>query len=327
MDFALGSGLPRVARFSVVIEGADDVERINAASNNGSFFPVKFAALQGREIDMSFDGMKRGDLCLWKTRSRSGFASQPKRLEDVVTVRFPIYGAISRRDRRDEYSFDQGHGLIVPFREMDTMRTSANINLINCSFGHEMVLRYMRFLDGDDVGRSPAFRPLVDTKLPAVGIFKAALLALHERIQSLDPANDLFFPILEEMLVFQLIGCWPRQAPAQAHRQTASNKVLRVALEYIDANLSEPIGVSEVARAAGTSVRNVQIAFKSNLGVTPVQYIINCRLDRVHDALRQDHTSGYISQIAHMWGFYHPADFARRYKARFGETPSESRIK
>ncbi|WP_337270226.1 helix-turn-helix transcriptional regulator [Oryzifoliimicrobium ureilyticus] len=244
-----------------------------------------------------------------------------------MTVRFPVYGSIVRRDSRGEYNFDNGHGLIAPFRGMESMRTSANVSLVNCSFGHEMMLRYMRSLDGDDSGRNPSFNPLVDTRLPAVGIFRAALLALHERIQRLDPGNDLFFPILEEMLVFQLIGCWPRQTLSQIHRLSASNKVLRAALEYIDANLSKPVGVSEVARAAGTSVRSVQIAFKRNLGVTPVQYIINSRLDRVHDALKQDHAPGYISQIAHMWGFYHPADFARRYKARFGETPSESRVK
>jgi AraC-like DNA-binding protein len=49
------------------------------------------------------------------------------------------------------------------------------------------------------------------------------------------------------------------------------------------------------------------------------------RLERVRDELRSlDPTEATVTEIAYRWGFWHLGRFAARYRARFGEMPSET---
>nr|WP_249042648.1 helix-turn-helix transcriptional regulator [Sphingomonas carotinifaciens] len=108
------------------------------------------------------------------------------------------------------------------------------------------------------------------------------------------------------------------------HIPTATGRAVRQAIDYIEAHLRERIAIRDLAEAVGISVRALQIAFKQQMGCTPINYIIARRLDRVHAQLRLSENET-IRQVAASWGFVHMSDFAKRYRERFGHLPSSRR--
>ncbi|NRG39509.1 AraC family transcriptional regulator [Rathayibacter sp. VKM Ac-2835] len=103
------------------------------------------------------------------------------------------------------------------------------------------------------------------------------------------------------------------------------NGSVRSAVEFVHENAHLPIGPIEIAAAAHLSVRGLQVAFQRLLGTTPLQYVRDVRLDRVHADLRLgDPTRSSVALTARRWGFGHLGRFSAAYASRFGEYPSST---
>jgi len=111
--------------------------------------------------------------------------------------------------------------------------------------------------------------------------------------------------------------------PAPSESLVAGGPRLRAAVDYMHAHAHEPVGVDEVAAAAGLSIRGLQAALHRHAGTTPTLYLRGVRLDRVRDeltALTPEVTT--VADVARRWGFAHLGRFAGAYRTRFGEYPS-----
>lgn len=88
-----------------------------------------------------------------------------------------------------------------------------------------------------------------------------------------------------------------------------------------------PPTIAELCQELRISRRSLNHAFVRVLGITPVSYMRNIRLNRVRAALlHEDPSHATISQIALRWGFWHMSLFSRYYRELFGELPSETRL-
>jgi len=96
----------------------------------------------------------------------------------------------------------------------------------------------------------------------------------------------------------------------------------------MDAVQERPAEAYDAARLAGiaqVSVRTLQEAFRRHVGMSPMAYVYDVRLQRVHGELRAAGPGATtVSGVAHRWGFVHLGRFASRYRERFGETPSRT---
>lgn len=99
--------------------------------------------------------------------------------------------------------------------------------------------------------------------------------------------------------------------------------ILRVE-DYIHTNLRERIVLDDLSAITGFSNRTLQLAFKKFRGVTPMEYLRNCRLDYARNLLMKSSIEKSITEIALDSGFTHLGKFANYYKARFGELPSKT---
>jgi len=99
---------------------------------------------------------------------------------------------------------------------------------------------------------------------------------------------------------------------------------LRLAEDYIEANLDQPITLEDIARAAGTTARSLQMAFRQFRGTTPMGFLRDRRLDRAHQALMDARPGATVTDIASDWGFTHLGRFSQIYRARFGKSPSDT---
>ena len=118
---------------------------------------------------------------------------------------------------------------------------------------------------------------------------------------------------------------------AQTHNYTeallcpqppAYPRTVRKAVDLIDARPETPFTVGDLAQAAGVSARRLQEGFREYLGVTPMTYLRNVRLDRVHAELLTGATG--VTESAARWGFTHLSRFSAAYRRRFGAAPSET---
>ncbi|GFG54755.1 helix-turn-helix transcriptional regulator [Mycolicibacterium agri] len=108
--------------------------------------------------------------------------------------------------------------------------------------------------------------------------------------------------------------------------ERATLRVVRDAIEYIDAHLAEPLTMKTIANNIHMSIRSIQQGFRTQLGVTPIAYVRERRLVRVHDELADALPSdgAKVTAIATRWGFAHLGSFAAEYRKRWGESPSET---
>ena len=107
-------------------------------------------------------------------------------------------------------------------------------------------------------------------------------------------------------------------------RQTQS-RIVKIAEEYALSKVGEPLYVTDLCKATGTSERALEYAFKEVMGLAPVTYLIRLRLHRVRQALSAATAeSTTVSAEALNWGFWHFGEFSRAYKDCFGELPSDT---
>lgn len=131
--------------------------------------------------------------------------------------------------------------------------------------------------------------------------------------------DDLLYRHLALLLAPQAFSA--RESLKPQHK--VSRDVVRRLCEMILAQLPESPSLSALEEASGLSSRAVQYAFQRYLGCTPIEWIRGQRLERVHERLRQPAEDDTVSRIALAEGFPHLGDFAGRFKARVGESPSE----
>jgi AraC family ethanolamine operon transcriptional activator len=117
--------------------------------------------------------------------------------------------------------------------------------------------------------------------------------------------------------------------PSRGDRTRRSrSQIVQRAEEYALARTGANLCVSDLCRIAGVSERTLEYAFKEVLALTPVAYLTRLRLHRVRKALlAATPGSTTIAAQALAWGFWHFGEFARAYRACFGELPSETLLR
>jgi len=89
-------------------------------------------------------------------------------------------------------------------------------------------------------------------------------------------------------------------------------------VDYIEANLSQPIRLKELAAIADLSEFHLQRMFQLTCGVSPYNFIMSRRIDRARRMLAGTEP---IAQIAAACGFSSQSHLTRLFKATTGTTP------
>lgn len=110
--------------------------------------------------------------------------------------------------------------------------------------------------------------------------------------------------------------------PAGQAATMAGAPQLRRAEAYVMAHLAEPLRVTDLAVAAGVSVRSIQLAFLQHHGYGPHRFIELRRLEAARRRLLHPFTGDSIASILHDCGVLHLSRFASRYRMLYGELPS-----
>jgi len=100
---------------------------------------------------------------------------------------------------------------------------------------------------------------------------------------------------------------------------------VRRAERFMEDNATKPIGLTDVAAATGVSARALQLAFRRFRDTTPMARLRALRLELAREDLaRRSRDGATVTSVAVACGFASLGRFAADYKARFGESPSET---
>ncbi|MBF7685419.1 AraC family transcriptional regulator [Acinetobacter sp. B10A] len=92
---------------------------------------------------------------------------------------------------------------------------------------------------------------------------------------------------------------------------------------YMREHLHEPLNIEILAKHAGVSTRTLFSGFKNFLGMTPMTYLKELRLEQAYQELKKNEYLS-VTDIAYKWGFTHLGRFSQEYKRRYGELPSST---
>lgn len=98
---------------------------------------------------------------------------------------------------------------------------------------------------------------------------------------------------------------------------------LRESKEYISEHLDKDISLESIANRIGMSRYHFSRMFKQSTGLTPYQYLIECRLKKTQELLVNTNLS--IADIAHITGFSTHSHLTKTFRQHLSVTPQKYR--
>lgn len=101
----------------------------------------------------------------------------------------------------------------------------------------------------------------------------------------------------------------------------------RIVKRVLDALHADPGRVwtaGDMAECAGVGIRRLQEGFRTYVGRSPSECLLDIRLERAHQDLLGADPSRTVTDIAQHWGFTHTGRFAAAYRTKYGTSPSQS---
>lgn len=130
-------------------------------------------------------------------------------------------------------------------------------------------------------------------------------------------------------LLILILSCLAQGMEMPGRENKSDEAVVHVAVKrsvaLVNENLGEPWTASELARRLNIDLSYLGRLFQAALGVSPMQYIAQVRAKRAAHLLLR--TTMPIADIAVDVGWPDPNYFARRFRAHFGLTASEYRLR
>jgi AraC family transcriptional regulator len=133
-----------------------------------------------------------------------------------------------------------------------------------------------------------------------------------------DGTDDLFAETLGLMTVLTL---HKNQVDQAARKPALSRRAMARVVEYVEANLANPISLEDLAAQAGLSRFHFNRAFKAETGESPYQYVLRQRIESARYLLSERCLT--VEQIAAAVGFRDASYFQKAFKTRTGINPSE----
>lgn len=168
-------------------------------------------------------------------------------------------------------------------------------------------------------------RPL---RLAAPGLVQSAWIEACRLVDGGNAEDDMARATLAEHLLSSMaVGLAPHlQRMLPIGPAVPGPDYLAVACAYLRRRHGEQVRLSDVALAAGISMRQLHSGFATHLGTSPASYLRGVRLDRARALLGEPARAHAVtvSSVAAEVGCRHLGRFSGYYEERFGEQPSQT---
>lgn len=148
------------------------------------------------------------------------------------------------------------------------------------------------------------------------------VLAIDNESKKSASINRLYFESLQNTFLYNLLCHHCNLKIVHPNLSSGLTRLqLKEIIDYIDSNLSQNLGLAELATIIRVSPAHFGRLFKQSMGVSPYQYVLDCRIQRAKKLLAERKIS--IGQIAQISGFYDQSHFSRVFRKAVGVTPRQ----
>lgn len=137
------------------------------------------------------------------------------------------------------------------------------------------------------------------------------------------PAKDLFVGMSLRELIIRMLEAESREQHLQDPDRLATSQPITASVAYILKHLDEKLTVAQLSKMAYMSESGYYRAFKNEMGVSPVDFANNERINLASSLLREGKLS--IQEVAIRCGFNSASYFTRRFKQAVGVCPARFR--
>lgn len=171
--------------------------------------------------------------------------------------------------------------------------------------------------DGMDVAASLRQRPGIIHDACIERLTSALMLADG----SFQAYGQLFADSMGMALMSRLLEMYmrPRAMSARARRAGLPNWRLKRVIDFIEAHLAEPVGLENLANAAGLTRMHFARQFRLATGLRPHEYLLRRRIEYAQALIIKERSS--LLDVAQRAGFQTQAHFTAVFKKVVGTTP------
>jgi AraC family transcriptional regulator len=245
---------------------------------------------------------------------------------EFAEVALPLHGVAifansARAERKidditQQESIEPGNIVVVPANVGHSVRWQGELELI--FIGLNPALFDYAINDASNLDRTELI-PHFATPDPLVYQIGLAL----KNVLATDPhGSRLYAETTASMLSIHLLQRYShRKLEFKDYADGLPRSTLQRVIEYIRSHLDRELGLTELAEISHLSPHYFTRLFKRSTGLTPHQFVIQCRVERAKDLLLQGKDS--IVEIAQQVGFANQAHLNVHIKRSLGVTPKQ----
>lgn len=217
----------------------------------------------------------------------------------------------------------RSHGLILKLQGVTEYRTEEGTWLLEA--GQILFVRKGSSYSIREV--TSGYSCVVNFDCPTVFPQPLAKLSLPRGFDLTPPTDRLYYCWQKEDVyaaTAALYGILEKTAEKrESYASSREKQLLEPAVEYLNANLSDPdMKLEGLAASAGVSDAYFRRIFKKRYGLSPAAYVTQQRI-RLAKSLLEGGEEGQISVTALQCGYKDPLYFSRLFKKQVGLSPSE----
>jgi AraC family transcriptional regulator len=283
---------------------------------------IEMARLERRDVRLSSRALNWGPLHLERREAEPGsidFAAGAT--EHLVFV--SLAHARMRCERGGETAeFDAAPGYVAvqpcdtPVRWSWQSRLSFVLLALDPAFLHTVAAQSMEL--------DPSAVELVPSERESDPVISNIAGVLSRELMGGQPGAQVYAESLAQILAVHLLRNYAKAPPvADLPQVRAPSRPVALAMQYIQANFAEDIGLADIADAARVSPYHLSRLFKQVTGMTPHQYLIEARVNNARALLSAGAGKGSLADIADAVGFADQSHLTRHVKRLLGVTPRE----
>jgi len=283
---------------------------------------IEMARLERRDVRLSSRALNWGPLHVERREAEPGgidFAAGAT--EHLVFV--SLAHARMRCERGGETAeLDAAPGYVAvqpcdtPVRWSWQSRLSFVLLALDPAFLHTVAAQSMEL--------DPSAVELVPSERESDPVISNIAGVLSRELMGGQPGAQVYAESLAQILAVHLLRNYAKAPPvADVPQVRAPSRPVALAMQYIQANFAEDIGLADIAGAARVSSYHLSRLFKQVTGMTPHQYLIEVRVNNARALLSAGAGKGSLADIADAVGFADQSHLTRHVKRLLGVTPRE----
>jgi AraC family transcriptional regulator len=212
---------------------------------------------------------------------------------------------------------DRDRILLIPQDVSFTSRWLEEVEITTCHLEPDFITR----IANEAVGRE-RIELIPTVPMTSDPLVWQIVMALRHTLETTPTNSHFYVESLATALAAHLMQFYATRPPTlRAYRGGLPQQKLNLALEYINAHLSEDLSLTALAAELNISQYYLCRLFRESLGITPHAYLVQQRVEKSKHLLKDKEK--LIVDIAIACGFANPSHFAKCFRQQIGITPKQ----